>query len=125
MSMGVGLGMGGGGGYSSWWCSRGTEWTSWGASCPLVRLHSKFIVMLIDHLIDATTASNAALSSHHNLFRFYNYVKHLLPDPGAHSSSPRPRPSATSSPFAPGPRRHRGASEGAGMARHSSSRSSR
>ncbi|KAJ7032195.1 phosphatidylinositol 3-kinase [Mycena alexandri] len=31
-------------------------------------------LIAIDHLIDAP-------DSHHNLFRFYNYVKHLLPNP--------------------------------------------
>ncbi|KAJ7718399.1 phosphatidylinositol 3-kinase [Mycena maculata] len=78
MGMGVGLGMGGGGEEDV-------------ISRRLFELvHSQNGVdnlgglMAIDHLIDATPASNAALSSHHNLFRFYNYVKHLLPNPDAH-----------------------------------------
>ncbi|KAJ7189156.1 phosphatidylinositol 3-kinase [Mycena filopes] len=37
-------------------------------------------LVAIDHLIDTPTSS-PTLDSHHNLFRFYNYVKHLLPNP--------------------------------------------
>ncbi|KAJ7086196.1 atypical/PIKK/FRAP protein kinase [Mycena epipterygia] len=36
-------------------------------------------LMAIDHLIDAE--GEVTIDSHHNLFRFYNYVKHLLPNP--------------------------------------------
>ncbi|KAJ7667024.1 phosphatidylinositol 3-kinase [Mycena rosella] len=36
-------------------------------------------LMAIDHLIDSE--GEVTIDSHHNLFRFYNYVKHLLPNP--------------------------------------------
>ncbi|KAJ6516644.1 phosphatidylinositol 3-kinase [Mycena vitilis] len=36
-------------------------------------------LVAIDHLIDASPTTT--LDSSHNLFRFYNYVKHLLPNP--------------------------------------------
>ncbi|KAJ6556571.1 phosphatidylinositol 3-kinase [Mycena vulgaris] len=36
-------------------------------------------LMAIDHLIDAE--GEVTIDSQHNLFRFYNYVKHLLPNP--------------------------------------------
>ncbi|KAJ6555230.1 phosphatidylinositol 3-kinase [Mycena sp. CBHHK59/15] len=36
-------------------------------------------LMAIDHLIDAE--GEVTIESNHNLFRFYNYVKHLLPNP--------------------------------------------
>ncbi|KAF7309821.1 Serine/threonine-protein kinase TOR [Mycena indigotica] len=38
-------------------------------------------LVAIDHLIDAE--GEVAIESQHNLFRFYNYVKHLLPNPDA------------------------------------------
>ncbi|KAJ7075624.1 armadillo-type protein [Mycena crocata] len=58
-------------------------------------------LMAIDHLIDGSSSSSdptSGLDTHHNLFRFYNYVKHLLPNPDPTSSSPPQKPSATSSP---------------------------
>ncbi|KAJ7215054.1 phosphatidylinositol 3-kinase [Mycena pura] len=36
-------------------------------------------LVAIDHLIDSE--GEVTIDSHHNLFRFYNYVKHLLPNP--------------------------------------------
>ncbi|CAK5264818.1 unnamed protein product [Mycena citricolor] len=38
-------------------------------------------LVAIDHLIDAE--GEVTIDSSHNLFRFYNYVKHLLPNPDA------------------------------------------
>jgi FKBP12-rapamycin complex-associated protein len=38
-------------------------------------------LVAIDHLIDSEGPGQVTIDSSHNLFRFYNYVKHLLPNP--------------------------------------------